>query len=112
MLLGIITEPYRPWFRMGFAVGVLLGTAAGIYLDWYFTHGPGAGGIDAGEVHGYLAMTLGFPVSLLLIPVATLVPWGARFWAPVGSIALSWGLIGATLACLAGLVVRRFRSAT
>ena len=103
MSAELIAPRFRPAFWRGVFVGALLGLAAALWLDWYFTAGPMAASPDRGEAHGFLGLLLGFPVSLLGV------------YAGRGGIVMSagivWGLVGGTLGAVGALVLDRIRSA-
>jgi hypothetical protein len=82
---------HRWWTRLAVA-GFGCGVAAGAWLDWYFSAGPGAAGLDAGEAHGFWLMLVGFPVIFLIGPVASAFPPVMVRALVVLSVGLSWAL--------------------
>ena len=101
MSAAVLPARLTAWLRWGGALGLVGGLAAGFYVDWYFTSGPGAAGRDAGEAHGFIAMIVGFPFSL-----AGMYAGRAGF---VLSAAASWAVVGAVVAAIAGLAFGRIR---
>ena len=102
----LLPPSYGNWPRRGAAAAALLGLAAGAYLDWYFSRGPGVASPDRGEAHGLLANALGLPFSLL--PWHWLGEYGGRAGL-VLSVGAAWALVGAVLGAIAALIVARAR---
>ena len=103
---------YRRWLRTGFRIGAAVGVVIALYLYWYFEHGPGLAIPDRADVHGFWIIALGAPFSWLMGFVPEFVPYPAVQLLIVLFVACSWGLFGTLVSAIAGVLVRRFRSAT
>lgn len=68
------------------------GVVAGAYLDWYFTAGPAAGSVDAGEAHGFWLLLMGFPASWLAAPLVSIFPLALARALMVVSVGVAWAL--------------------
>jgi hypothetical protein len=108
MASHLLPPRYSNWPRWSAAAAALLGLAAGSYVEWYFSYGPGAASPDRGEAHGIIASVLGLPFSLL--PWHLLGGYGGRVGL-VLSIAAAWAVVGAVLGAVAALLIARVRGA-
>jgi hypothetical protein len=106
MASHLLPPRYSNWPHWSAAAAALLGLAAGFYVDWYFSYGPGATSPDRGEAHAIIASLLGLPFSLL--PWHLLGGYGPRVGLAL-SIAAAWALVGAVLGGIAAVVIARVR---
>ena len=101
----LLPPPYATWPRKGAVLAALLGLAVGVYVEWYFSSGPGLINPDRGEAHALIATVLGLPFTLL--------PWQwlGEFGGRVGlvSAAAAWAIVGTAVGAIAALVVARIR---
>ena len=83
------------WRTASFVLGAAVGLALGCYLEWYFNWGPAVASPDRGEAHGYWLLLAGFPITLLLSPLLTLLPGLLGRLLLIVGVGLTWGLLGA-----------------
>jgi hypothetical protein len=80
------------WWGICMLAAFCCGTVAGAYLDWYFTVGPAAGSVDAGEAHSFWLMFIGFPASWMIAPFASGFPDVLVRALVVLSVGVAWAL--------------------
>ncbi|HEU4886168.1 MAG TPA: hypothetical protein VFT45_28270 [Longimicrobium sp.] len=80
------------WWSIVMLAAFCCGVGAGGYLDWYFTVGPGAASMDAGEAHGFWLMLIGFPTSWMIAPFASGFPDVLVRALMVLSVGVAWAL--------------------
>jgi Eukaryotic protein of unknown function (DUF846) len=83
---------HRQWWARLMGTAFCCGVVAGAYLDWYFTSGPAAGSVDAGEAHGFWLMLIGFPASWVMAPVASIFPLMLARALMALSVGVAWAL--------------------